>query len=317
MNPKNGYIKTALAAAIAMGALLVMSPLAGPVATFAQSSNQSDGIERGLFLTIDRVREEVADLVEDANDDNDVEDNFNDLVDEIADDNEIEEDIQDSLDDVGSIMEDVVENGVQEVSDVLTEFTDGAVIVEEEDLPSNITPSSISAAVGSVSTEEVAEELALDAITDDVIDNNAGLTRDLQRITDEFIDRALAQPNANLVDLVEDVQDEIEDAVDEHISEDEVADVINDLSEDDVIDSINDEDVSIDAAVTKAVVMELEEPDSTSTQGTQTSSASENDALMQEIAELRAQVAELNAIIQSLTSGGNQTAPMTNSTTTR
>src|SRR5688572_18881991 len=122
MNPKNGYIKTVLAAAIAMGALLVMSPLAGPVATFAQSSNQSDGIEKGLFLTIDRVREEVADLVEDANDDNDVEDNFNDLVDEIADDNEIEEDIQDSLDDVGSIIEDVVENGVQEVSDVLTEF---------------------------------------------------------------------------------------------------------------------------------------------------------------------------------------------------
>ena len=126
MHKKHSKIATFLAAALSMG-VLVMAPFVGPTAVYAQvgDSSRSNGIENGLVLIVDKIREEIADLVADANDDNDVEDDYNDLVEEVTDDEDIEDDILNSLYDVSSIIEGTVESDVQEVSDVLTELTDG------------------------------------------------------------------------------------------------------------------------------------------------------------------------------------------------
>ena len=314
MYKKDAKKATFLAAALAMG-VLVMAPFVGPAAVYAQvsDSSRSDGIENGLVLIIDKIREEIADLVADANDDNDVENDYNDLVEEVTDDEDIEDDILNSLDDVSSIIEGTEESDVQEVSDVLTEFTDGEVVVVAEDLPDNITSSSVSAAIDSVSVEEVAEELTIDAIIDEVLENNTGLVDDVQTILDEFISEALTQPDADLASLAEDVQDDIEDAVDDHITEDEVADIISGLPRDAVVDAIDNDDVSIDAAVTEAVVRELDEPDEDTTNegGTETAAASEVESLQEQITNLEARIAQLTAIIDSLTPSGtgNQTTP--------
>jgi hypothetical protein len=323
MHKKQTKIATLFAATLAMG-ILIVAPFASPAAVYAQvSSSSSNGIENGLTLIVDKIREEIADLVEDANDDDDTEDDYNDLVEEVADDEDVEQDIQDSLDDVRTVIEGTLDNDAQEVADVLTEFTENEIVVEPEDLPDDITSDSVAAAIDSISTEEVAEELTIAAITDEVLGNNTGLVDEVQAITNDFISESLSQPDADLSELVEDVQDDIEDAVDEHVDEDEVADVISDLSEDDIIDAVDNDDVNVDAAVTEAVVRELEEPDEDATQqddGTETAGTSELEDLRQEVQDLRNTIAQLRALIQSMTSGestGNQTtptSPMTNST---
>ena len=56
MHKKQTKIATLLAATLAMG-ILIVAPFASPAAVYAQASSGSNGIENGLTLIVDKIRE--------------------------------------------------------------------------------------------------------------------------------------------------------------------------------------------------------------------------------------------------------------------
>jgi hypothetical protein len=289
MRQNYGNIGKILSVVVAMG-VLALAPLSSNYFAFAQviSQDRSEGIENGLSLMIDSIRARVADVIDDARSENDVDDDYDDLVDDVSSDDDVEDDILASLDDASTIIQDISTSDNTEIASTLTEFSENEQVVEEEDLPDDITVASVEEAVDSVSVDEVTEELVIEAITDEVLANDTDLEEAVQDIMSEFVTDALTQRDADLSELVQDVEDDLEDAVDSHIDEDEVADAISDLSEEDVVDAIDNDDVSLDAAATQAILQEIEEPDDDGNDDRQTttstaSARSEIERLQQEI----------------------------------
>jgi hypothetical protein len=319
MRKNDRGIRKILSIAVAIG-VLALAPVGTNLTVFAQvtSEDRSEGIENGLSLIVDTVRARIADVIDDARSDGDTDDDYDDLIDDVSSDDDTEQSILDSLDDASSIIQDIATNDNTEIASVLTEFSENEQVVEEADLPDDITVASVEEAVNSVSVDEVTEELTIEAITDEVLVNNSELEEAVRNVLGEFVADALSQPDADLSDLVQNVEDDLEDAVDSHVEEDEVADIISGLSEDDIVDAIDNDDVSLDAASTQAILRELEEPDNDSQSDSGTTSLatarSEIERLQEEIDLLNAKIDQLNALIQGSNSGN--TTGQTNNTAT-
>jgi membrane-associated HD superfamily phosphohydrolase len=180
--------------------------------TYAQTTEvTTEQGEDSVKIIVRYIKDQIAERVNDADlDDEDLEDAIQETAEDVADDDDASEDIQDALDDA-----------------------------------INRSSGSNATALRSMTVEDVAEAATMEAVVNDLAENNTSVVEDAAMAIMDSIVESIVDPDADLQDLAEDAADEVADIIEDGISDEEVEEALDDLDDQDVIDAIESDEIDL------------------------------------------------------------------------
>ena len=208
--------KEQVAIALVASGLVIGMALAPGLAfrsAYAQMRVSEEEASDGLAIVVRFIKDQIADYVEEVaedSNDEDLEDQVTDVAEEVSDD----------------------DDGRDELEEALDEAVNGTIGANETE-------------IASITTDELAEAAVMEAVVNELAENNSGVMEDaVSEVSDAMVE-SLTDPSADIRDLLDDSTDEITSIIENGISESEVEQVLEDLDENDVIDAIEDGDIDL------------------------------------------------------------------------
>lgn len=229
---KNQLALVMVAAGLVLGLGIV--PALTLQSAYAQTRVSEEEASDGLAIVIRYIKDQIAEYVDDVAEDAD------------------DEDLEDQITDVA---EEVVDNndGRDELEEALDEAVNGTTGANET-------------AIASITTDDLAEAATMEAVVNELAENNSAVMEDaVAEVADAMVE-ALTDPEADIQDLLEDATDEISSIIEDGITENEVEEVLEDLDEDDVINAIEDGDIELQdeiLVISETITVHAEDVDTT------------------------------------------------------